>query len=111
MFRDDTPEAHRMGVDGQRIYPHNTFVEAAHALGLPGLLAFTVLVGGSGLALLAAGRRTGLRSHGAFPFIVGLATFAFVETNISGEIGADALLWAAAALAIVAYLERRAGAG
>ena len=111
MFRDNTPEARRMGVSGQRTYPHNTFVEAAHALGLPGLLAFTAFVGAAALALVVAARHGGLRRHRSFPFIVGVATFAFVNTNVSGEIGADALLWAAAALTVVAYAESRAGAG
>ena len=37
--------------------------------------------------------------------MLGLGAFALAKTNISGEIGEDAILWTAAALAVVLYVE------
>lgn len=105
MFEDRTPEARQMGVEGQRTYPHNTFVEAAHALGVVGLVAFVAFVGAAVLALVRVVRRRG--RDPAVAFAVGIGALAFANTNVSGEIGSDALLWAAAALALALYEEPR----
>jgi O-antigen ligase len=96
---DDTPEAHRMGVAGQKVYPHSDLVEAAYSLGLLGLLPFLVLV------LVPAGLLVGLwRRTSTFPpvLIVALFAAAFMMANTSGEIGSDVILWSSAALAVVA---------
>ena len=104
MLVDDTPEAERMGVAGQRIYPHNSLVEAAYSLGLIGLLSYLGFVGA---AIWAAARlRQRSRSTAAL-LMVGLGVYGLVEANISGEIGADLLVWTAAALAIALYGEQR----
>lgn len=105
MFVDRTPEAVALGVDGQRTYPHNTFVEAVHSLGIVGLLAFVVFVGAAGASLIGAIRRRG-RPAPALALPVGLGAFAFTNTNVSGEIGSDAILWAAAALAVAVNADR-----
>jgi len=41
-------------------------------------------------------------------FAAGLYAFAFARSNLSGEIGADAALWAAGALAVGLYAEATA---
>lgn len=104
MLIDDTPEAVRMGVAGQRTYPHNTFAEAAFSLGLLGTVPFLALLGAGGWALL-----TSLRGSRAGPpgLVAVLGSFAFATTNVSGEIGTDALLWTASALAVAVYADSR----
>ena len=104
MFEDRTPEARLMGVYGQRTYPHNTFVEALYSLGVFGLLAYTAFLASAAAALIAVWRRWG-RREAALAFAVGIAAFAFVNTNVSGEVGSDALLWTAAAVALALYAE------
>lgn len=104
MLVDDTPEARRMGVYGQRIYPHNTLVEAAFSLGLVGLVLFLVVLGAGARALLWLVRR---RRDTATILVLALGAFAFVHTNVSGEIGADAVLWTALALSLALYLDGR----
>ena len=106
MFEDRTPEARLMGVYGQRTYPHNTFVEALYSLGVFGLLAYSAFLASAAAALIAVWRRWG-RREAALAFVVGIAAFAFVNTNVSGEIGSDALLWTAAAVALALYAESR----
>jgi O-antigen ligase len=109
MFVDDTPEAHLMGVAGQRTYPHNTFVEAAYSLGALGLFAYLAFVGSAAIALISVIRRWD-RGEGpavAIALPLGIGAFAFVNTNVSGEIGADALLWSAAAIAVALYADSR----
>jgi O-antigen ligase len=98
---DDTPEAARMGIAGERVYPHNDLVEAIHALGVIGFVPFLVFAVLPAVALLRLWR---LRAR-AMPYLLplGLFAFALVESNWSGEIGADSLLWASAALAVVLY--------
>ena len=103
MFEDNTPEARLMGVDGQRTYPHNTFVEAAYSLGVLGLLAFVAFVGSALVALVAVVRTRVRIPEPAVPFALALGVFAFVNTNVSGEIGSDALLWSAVAIALALY--------
>lgn len=105
MFEDRTPEAKLMGIEGQRTYPHNTFVEAAYSLGAVGLLAYVVFVGSAIVALVSVIRRSRGRRNAAVAFGVGMGAFAFVNTNVSGEIGSDALLWSAAAIALVLYAD------
>jgi O-antigen ligase len=106
MFEDRTPEARLMGVYGQRTYPHNTFVEALYSLGVVGLLAYSAFLAAAAAALVAVWRRWG-RREAALAFVVGIGAFAFVNTNVSGEIGSDALLWTAAAVALALYAESR----
>jgi O-antigen ligase len=110
MFEDRTPEARLMGVYGQRTYPHNTFVEALYSLGVVGLLAYVVFLGAAAAALVAVGRRWGRREAG-LAFAIAIAVFAFVNTNVSGEVGSDALLWSAAAVALALYAESQTTRG
>jgi O-antigen ligase len=102
---DRTPEAIVMGVYGQRTYPHNTLVEAAYSLGVIGLVAYLVFIGSAVLALVTVVRRSA-RDEGVV-FAVAVGAFAFVNTNVSGEIGEDALLWTAAAVAVALYADFR----
>jgi O-antigen ligase len=104
MFVDNTPEAKRMGVAGARTYPHNSLIESAYSLGVLGVLPYLIFLGAAIWALLrlAARRPPGV----AIALAVGLYAFAFVSANFSGEIGADASLWAAGALAAGLYAER-----
>jgi hypothetical protein len=37
--------------------------------------------------------------------VLAIGVFAFVNTNVSGEIGADVLLWTVAAIAIALYAD------
>jgi O-antigen ligase len=104
MFVDDTPEAHRMGVAGERTYPHNSPLESLYSLGLVGALPYAVFILSALVALVALVRRRGRTP--AIVFGVGLWVFAFANANISGEIGADAVLWAAGALAVGLYADR-----
>jgi O-antigen ligase len=110
MFEDRTPEARLMGVYGQRTYPHNTFVEALYSLGIVGLIAYSAFLGAAAAALIVVWRRWG-RREAALAFAVGIAAFAFVNTNVSGEVGSDALLWSAAAVALALYAESQATRG
>ena len=102
---DRTPEAIAMGVYGQRTYPHNTLVEAAYSLGVIGLIAYLVFIGSAVLALVSVVRRSA-RDEGVV-FALAVGAFAFVNTNVSGEIGEDALLWTAAAVAVALYADSR----
>jgi len=107
MFVDDTPEAHRMGVAGKRTYPHNSPLESLYSLGLLGAIPYAVFL----LAALLALARLARRTYGAaIPIAVGLYAFAFVGANLSGEIGADAALWSAGALAVAFYADRATAA-
>jgi O-antigen ligase len=101
-FVDETPEAHRMGVAGQKIYPHNELAEAAFSLGILGLIPYLVLIATTIIASVELGltRSTVARIAG------GLVAFAAVSTSVSGEIGADVIVWTAAALVIGAYADR-----
>ena len=102
---DDTPEAHRMGIAGKKVYPHSDLVEAAYSLGFVGLIPFLLLVLVPAYVLVGLWRRSR-----TFPptFIVSVFAAAFVMANTSGEIGSDAILWSSAALAVVAA-DRRLG--
>ena len=100
MLKDDTPEAFRMGIAGRRTYPHNTFVEAAYSLGIPGLLLFVTALAAAAWALLRLLRRRADRLAG---FALAFFAFAFVNSNVSNELGADAWLWAACALALAVF--------
>lgn len=103
MFVDNTPEAHRMGVAGERTYPHNSPLESLYSLGLVGALPYAVFLVAALFALVLLVRR---RSRApAIVAAVGLWVFAFASANVSGEIGADALLWAAGALAVALYAD------
>ena len=93
-----------MGVEGQRTYPHNSLVEAAYSLGALGLVAYVTFVGSAAAAALSVLRRRP-RGDQAAALVLGLGAFAIAKTNISGEIGEDAILWSAAAFAVVLYLE------
>jgi O-antigen ligase len=104
MFEDNTPEARLMGVEGQRTYPHNSLVEAAYSLGALGLVAYVAFVGSAAAAAVAVSRRRP-RGDQAVALMLGLGAFALAQTSISGEIGEDAVLWTAAALAVVLYVE------
>ncbi|MGD0713782.1 MAG: O-antigen ligase family protein [Gaiellaceae bacterium] len=102
MFVDNTPEAKRMGVAGERTYPHNSPLESLYSLGLLGALPYLALLAAGVAALVLLGRRP---AGPPLVFAAGLYAFAFVSSNLSGEIGADAPLWAAGALAVALYAE------
>jgi O-antigen ligase len=102
MFVDNTPEAKRMGVAGERTYPHNSPLESLYSLGLLGALPYLALLAAGIAALVLLGRRP---AGPPLVFAAGLYAFAFVSSNLSGEIGADAPLWAAGALAVALYAE------
>jgi hypothetical protein len=102
MFVDDTPEAHRMKIAGQRTYPHNSPLEAAYSLGLLGALPYAVWLGAGLVAVILLVRR---RRPGPVLLVAPLWAFAFVSATFSGEIGADASLWAAGALAAALYAD------
>jgi len=93
MLVDHTPEARAMGVYGERVYPHNDFVEAAYSLGAPGLILFLVFVFVPVFALI---KNVALRNDPLVAFAGGLFVFALFEANVSGEIGEDVLLWSSA---------------
>jgi hypothetical protein len=100
MLVDDTEEAQRMGIAGTLTYPHNSLVESAYSLGLLGFVPFVALLTSAGWALVR------LIVRGPPPvFTAAFAAFAFTASMTSGEIGADAPLWAAAALAIALYAD------
>ncbi|MHB8693440.1 MAG: O-antigen ligase family protein [Solirubrobacteraceae bacterium] len=98
MFVDETPEAHEMGVAGARTYPHNSPLESLYSLGILGAVPYAFYLDAALVALLLLARRR--RRDPASTLAVGVWVFAFVETNLSGEIGTDAVLWCAAALAV-----------
>jgi len=105
MLVDNTPEAKRMGVAGERTYPHNSPLESLYSLGLLGALPYLALLVAGIAALVLLGRRP---AGPPLVFAAGLYAFAFVSSNLSGEIGADAPLWAAGALAVGLYAEATA---
>jgi O-antigen ligase len=105
MFVDNTPEAKRMGVAGERTYPHNSPLESLYSLGILGALPYLILIGSGITALVLLLRR---RAGMPLVFAAGVYAFAFASANLSGEIGADAALWAAGALAVGLYAEATA---
>jgi O-antigen ligase len=106
-LRDTSPDAYRMGVAGELRYPHNDLVESIYSLGIPGLVLFLLLLS---LPALAAYRLLRAR-RGTLPLLAAsLFAFAFAESNFSGEIGADHVLWASAGLLIALSLDRRRAA-
>ena len=106
MFVDNTPEARRMGIFGTRTYPHNSPLESLYSLGLLGAIPYIVFIVSPLVALvLLASRRT---RAPAVVLSVGLWTLAFANANVSGEIGADAMLWSAGALAVGLYTDATA---
>jgi O-antigen ligase len=102
MLVDQAPESKRMGTAGEKIWPHNDFAEAAHALGLLGLVPFLLLVGVPAVALVWLRRWTD-RRHACV--LAGVFAFAFAESNFSGEIGSDTLLWATAAFVVAQWAD------
>jgi hypothetical protein len=98
MFVDRTPEAGRMGVAGQRVYPHNDIVESAYSLGLVGLLLFAAFIA---ITVVVGARRRARGSESLVVFALGLFAFAFLESNFSGEIGSDVVLWSSAAVVVL----------
>ncbi|HWX10337.1 MAG TPA: O-antigen ligase family protein [Gaiellaceae bacterium] len=106
MFVDNTPEAKQMGVAGTRTYPHNSPLESLYSLGALGALPYIALIGSGITALVLLVRR---RARRPIVLATGLYVFAFASANLSGEIGADATLWAAGALAVGLYADSRGG--
>jgi O-antigen ligase len=97
---DDTPEAHRMGIAGRHTFPHNTLIESVYSLGVLGFLLYVAMLAGAVWALVAWARRH--RSMFA-TFAVAFFAYTFVNTNFSGELGADAGLWSACALGVALF--------
>jgi O-antigen ligase len=102
-LRDTSPESQALG-GGSLIYPHNDLAEAAYSLGVPGLVLFVVLIAVPGVLLLL---RRGRRREARYALGCGVFAFAFLQSNVSGEIGADAALWSASALTVALYLDDR----
>jgi O-antigen ligase len=103
-LRDTSPDAYRMGVGGALRYPHNDLVESIYSLGIPGLVLFLLLIS----LPAVAGYRLVRRARGTLALLAAmLFVFAFVESNFSGEIGADHVLWASAGLLVALSLDRR----
>jgi hypothetical protein len=105
MLVDRTPEAKILGVAGQRVYPHNDIVESAYSLGAIGFLLFIALLAIPVAVLIA---RRGPRPAPLYVFAIALFTFAFVESNFSGEIGTDVLLWSGAMIIVLGLVDTRA---
>lgn len=94
---NDTSGARLMGTYGTRIYPHNDFAEAIYSLGIVGFLLFVAFVCAAfvgSISLLR--RRRGPLETLAFALLL----LFFLESNFSGEIGADVGLWASSALVV-----------
>jgi O-antigen ligase len=104
MFVDRTPEAGRMGVAGQRVYPHNDIVESAYSLGAIGFVLFIAFLA---IPVFVLVTRRGARAEPLHVFAVGLFAFAFLESNFSGEIGTDVVLWSSAAIIVLVLFGRR----
>lgn len=109
MLRDETPEARRMGIAGQRISTHNAIVESAYSLGA---LGFVLYMGLLALVFVALVRLRGsFASDHVALFALGLFVFAFVNSNVSGQIGDDGVRWAAGTLVVALYADVRRQAG
>ena len=80
-FVDNTPEARRMGIAGERTYPHNSFAEAAFSLGLMGVIPYLVAAVGTAVALVRI-RRARLPAAACVWGITGVAV---VSTAVSGR--------------------------
>jgi hypothetical protein len=107
-LKDTSAESEALGTYGQRIYPHNDLVESVYSLGIPGGVLFAIfLVVPFAVLLLARRSRDAVGGRGRFLLAATLLSFAFVQSNFSGEIGADSLLWASAALSIAFWLDTR----
>lgn len=105
---DRSETAKQLGTVDALRYPHNDLVESAYSLGAIGLVLFLVLIGTPVVALL---KNSGACSRsGQCSFAVGVFVFAFVQSNFSGEIGADSLLWVSALLCVVLLPAARADA-
>jgi O-antigen ligase len=96
-LRDRSPAAYALGVGGELVYPHNDAVEAIYSLGVIGFFPFL-------LALVAPAfliRRRGVAYSAGILFVA-----AFAESNFSGEIGLDSVLWTTSALLVAARADR-----
>ncbi|HMB81680.1 MAG TPA: hypothetical protein VKI43_16510, partial [Vicinamibacterales bacterium] len=85
---------------------HNSPLESIYSLGLLGAIPYAVFIVSPLTALIALVRRR-LRPS-AVVLGVGLWVFAFANANVSGEIGADAVVWAAGALVVGLYADTAA---
>jgi O-antigen ligase len=94
---DTSPDAYLMHVNGEFVYPHNDVVEAIYSLGVVGFVPFFITLVGAPVLLL---RRRGWACAATLLFVA-----AFVESNFSGEIGTDSLLWASVALLAAARVD------
>ena len=79
-------------------------MEAAYSLGAIGLAAYLLFLGTALVALVSIVRRG--RRDQVVAFVLPIGVFALVNTNVSGEIGEDALLWTVAALTVALYADR-----
>lgn len=92
-----------------RVYPHNDLAEAAYSLGLLGLIPFVLLILLPAVAHFRMDR--GAMDRDVYLLTLGLFVFAFVESNFSGEIGADGLLWSSCALSLGLYADAERSKG
>lgn len=96
---DESAVAKRIGLAGCCTYPHNEPVEALYSLGVGGLVLYVIAIAAgawmfAGLFRRAvAGGRT-LRVS----FVLAFAVYAFVQSEVSGEIAEDIWIWVAAGL-------------
>ena len=97
-LRDRSPEAYALGVGGELVYPHNDAVEAIYSLGVVGFFPFLLALVAPALLI----RRRGMAYGAGILFVA-----AFAESNFSGEIGLDTVLWTASALLVAARADRR----
>jgi hypothetical protein len=97
---DETPEAKAMGVEGQLVYPHNDAVESVYSLGVVGGVLYAVLIG---IPIVVLWRRRSGVDKSLGHFITAVFIFAFIESNFSGELGTDLMLWSVAAFTVVAF--------
>jgi O-antigen ligase len=105
MLRDETPEARRMGIAGERISVHNALIESAYSLGAIGFALYVTLLA---LVVVALVRLRGrFRADAAVLFALAFSAFALVNANVSGQIGDDGVGWAAATLAVALYADTR----
>ena len=101
---DESAVAKRIGLNGCCTYPHNEPVEALYSLGIGGLVLYVVAIASAIVAWLRLLRLAvvGRRGIAVVVFAVAFAIYAFVQSEVSGEIGEDVWIWASASLVFAA---------
>lgn len=105
---DESAVAKRLRLDGCCTYPHNEAVEALYSFGIGGLLLYVAAITAAAVAYVRIGRGAfRLRVDGPAAFFLGFALYAFLQSQISGEIAEDVRIWVAAALGMALLHMRR----